>query len=586
MRKFHGMLVVCLLLCLCLTVPVAHAQDASYQAGYAFGAEYGSSVEGNIASLKSAARQAGVAWSEMVAVAEASALVAERALPDKVAYLRGMAAGANLPLSDLYAFNFSDKLAGALYGECTTHMAQGSAMEGGGTVITKNRDQSINTLSEVAIEEAARHAEGDAYKAAYIDIPQPSETYRFVGSRTAGRWGYGMGVNEWGVTVSDNDANSRDELQFEAGLHDNDVIRLVLERAKTAREGVDVVAALVEEYGQAWNGIMFEIGDKDELWIVEVTGKRWAAKKYTDDVTARSNQFQLEDDYDLCSSDLVSFAEATWGVKANAEGKINFRQAYGTLELYPEDNEGIADRPSAEKLYNTEMRYQRGMEMLNQKTANGGQVTLKDMAEMARDHYDTYTLPSGKVVEMNQVPFYSSDLVDWYGREWYDVYPEGDTIETSIYIRGACSHDLGWGATSTTGILIAQEGVPATMLHSYMPPCLGTFVPFFALQDEVDARYETPDAAVQHNAIVTRSFGFHTLYFDSVRAAFDPYENAMFDALAGINHSYADLMKGGKTREAALLLTVFSADQANSAYTAAAQALSNMTIAAIEASAW
>ncbi|WP_084578044.1 hypothetical protein [Sporomusa malonica] len=75
-------------------------------------------------------------------------------------------------------------------------MAQGSALKSGkGTIISKNRDQSAATLSEIGLQEKPRHTSDEVYQAAYIDIPQVTETYKFTGSRTAGRWGYGMGIS-------------------------------------------------------------------------------------------------------------------------------------------------------------------------------------------------------------------------------------------------------------------------------------------------------------------------------------------------------------------------------------------------------
>lgn len=583
-KRFSLLLSIVMLLTILLT-PVHGAAPDQYSLGETFGAQYADDIRGNIDALYDAALQKEVDKATLRQHGLASAEKIASLLPDKINWMQGVAKGSGIPYEDIAVFNFSDKLVGGLYGECTTFMANGKYVAGGGTIIAKNRDQSIQTLSEVTVEEAARHTKDDLYQAAYIKIPQAAETYRFVGSRTAGRWGYGMGVNEHGVSASDNDANSRDYLQFTESLHDNDVIRLILERAKTAREGVDVVAGLVEEYGQAWNGIMFEIGDKDELWIVEVTGKRWAAKLYKDAYTARSNQFQLKDDYDLASPDLISFAAEMGWAKADLE-KIDFTQTYSSRELYPDSNDDISTRESCASLYNTQVRYDRAMELLEAAFAIDGTVSPRDMTAFVRDHFDTYTLPSGEVVDMKQIPFYSHDLCDWYGREWYIDTPKNDKIEVSIYLRAPCSHDLGWGATSATGILVTQPDAPTMMLHSYMPPCMGTFVPFFPQQTQVDERYSTPEASTVYNHIATKSFGFYSLFYDGVRDAFDPYENSMFESLDKINAQYLALVKAGDVQSATALLTAFSMAQQGAAYDASLQALKNMQDAAVENSAW
>ena len=61
-----------------------------------------------------------------------------------------------------------------------------------------------------------------------------------------------------------------------------DLVRLVLERAKTSREAVDICSRLLEEFGQGggcaeddpgWcydNGFLF--ADQNEAWVFETSG--------------------------------------------------------------------------------------------------------------------------------------------------------------------------------------------------------------------------------------------------------------------------------------------------------------------------
>lgn len=585
LRRISWVSFICCFLLIFAAITFA-AQNDSYQAGIEFGRLNATAIQANYDALGKMGQENKVDMTALVAEAYQNEDLYKKIIPDKVNWMRGVADGSGLSYEKVLIFNSVDRMVTGFQGECTTFMAQGSALKAGkGTVIAKNRDQSAATLSEIGLHENSRHTADEVYKAAYLDIPQVTETFKFIGSRTAGRWGYGMGINEFQVSVSDNDANTRDILTFDKGLHDNDVVRLVLERAKTAREGVDIVANLVEKYGQAWNGIMFEIGDPQELWIVEVTGHRWAAKRYVNTVTARSNQFQIGDDYDLCSKDLVSFAiEQKW-VKPGTE-RINFRKVYGTLELYPENNDNFAMRPAVEKLYNTEMRYQRAMELL---TKAKGSIDTGTLFTFTRDHYDTYKLPSGKVVDMHQVPFYSSDLVDWYNREWKAEWPKKDTIETSVYIRGACGHDLGWGATSSTGIMLSRPDVPnelGVMLHSYMQPCQSTFVPFYVGINKVDPRFSTAKAAYTFHNIAMRSFSYYKLYHEGIRAAFNPREQAMLNDMPVFEQDYINLKNNGKATAAQSLINTFVAEECNSALKAADTALENMEKAAINKNQW
>lgn len=558
----------------------------SYQSGYSFGQKYGSAIQQNLNEIQIMA----VKNSVDIAKVKQSALSVEkdyqRILPEKVDWMKGVAEGSGLAYEDILVFNTADKALTGLQGECTTLMAQGTAVAGGkGTIIAKNRDVGANTLTEIGLHERASHVSGELYKAAYIDVPQTTETYKFVGSRTAGRWGYSNGINEFQVSVADNDAPSRDKLDYKQSLHDNDVIRLVLERARTAREGVDIVAGLVEKYGQAWNGIMFEIGDPNELWVVEVTGHRWAAKRYINTVTARSNQYQITDDYDLASKDLISFAVENKWIKPGAE-KINFRAVYGSLELYPENNNNFEKRPAIETLYNTEMRYRRAMELLNKQQGN---VSPETILPLMRDHYDTYKLPSGKILLMNQLPFYSSDAVDWYNREWMPKWPTKDTIETSMYIRGVCGHDLGWGATCSTGIMLSRPDVPnelGVMYHSYMQPCLSTVVPFYVGMSGVDSRFSAPTAASVFHSISMKAFGNYKLYSKAVRAAFGPYEQNLFSQVPQIEQNVMRLENCNDNQGAAAVLNDFVNGKCDEALKAANDALAGMEKAAAASQAW
>ncbi|MGE4554389.1 MAG: C69 family dipeptidase, partial [Desulfovibrionaceae bacterium] len=390
-----------------------------------------------------------------------------------------------------------------------------------------------------------------------------------------------MGINEYQVIVSDNDAPSRDMLAFEKGLHDNDLVRLVLERAKTAREGVDVIAALVPKFGQAWNGIMFEIGDPKEIWVVAITGPRWVAKKYTDTVTARSNQYQIRDDYDLASPDLISFAVKQGWAPAGTK-RIDFTKVYATDDLYPEDND-LAKRTSAETMYNTEIRYQRAMELLKGKE---GKLVTQDFMAFARDLYDSYTLPDGTVIDMKQTPFYSSELMDW--KEWQAHKPEGVMTDKHIYIRAICDMGVEDG-TATSAVMIARPDVPnelGLMLHAFMPPCNSVYVPFYVGITDVDNRYKGPEAAAAFQLIKARAFTQYTTYHAAIRKAFDPFEAQLFPDMAEAEAQFMATAKAGDQAAAVAQLTGFVRDKSVQALDLTQVAQDYMTQVAKADSTW
>ena len=96
------------------------------------------------------------------------------------------------------------------------------------------------------------------------------------------------GLNEHGVAVRDIWSPSRPELiamtpKDQTGPNYSDLARIVLERARTAREGVELVAALIAEHGYAtYGGNSHIFADPDEAWVViEFAGGRglWAAER-------------------------------------------------------------------------------------------------------------------------------------------------------------------------------------------------------------------------------------------------------------------------------------------------------------------
>lgn len=96
------------------------------------------------------------------------------------------------------------------------------------------------------------------------------------------------GLNEHGVAVRDIWSPSRPDLVAmtpadQTGPNYSDLARLVLERARTAREGVDLIAALIAQHGYScYGGNSHLIADATEAWVViEFSGGRglWVAER-------------------------------------------------------------------------------------------------------------------------------------------------------------------------------------------------------------------------------------------------------------------------------------------------------------------
>lgn len=105
-------------------------------------------------------------------------------------------------------------------------------------------------------------------------IPQVEYTYQTIGF-----------MNEHQLAIGESTFGGRPELLDTSGIMDYAALMFIaLQRAKTAREAIKVIAELVEKHGYASSGESFSIGDPNEVWIMEIIGKgaEWQTDKKTD----------------------------------------------------------------------------------------------------------------------------------------------------------------------------------------------------------------------------------------------------------------------------------------------------------------
>ena len=156
-------------------------------------------------------------------------------------------------------------------------------------------------------------------------------------------WIYGM--NEYQVAVCGDSAFSR-PLPEVGIVEPGDLRFLILERAKTAREGIEIAGELIEKYGYApcmgfgrenldWS--VMAIGDPNEGWWLELAGdKNWVAMRVPDNMaSARPNCYGIHKvDFDdkanfVYSKNLVNYAvEKGWYDPASGE-PFDFAKIYG-----------------------------------------------------------------------------------------------------------------------------------------------------------------------------------------------------------------------------------------------------------------
>ncbi|MCS7285648.1 MAG: C69 family dipeptidase [Anaerolineae bacterium] len=258
---------------------------------------------------------------------------------------------------------------------CDTLVAVGSATADGTVILAKNSDREPNEAHMLVHLPRAYHEPGSTVKCTYVEIPQVPETYEVLLCKPFWIWGCEMGVNEHGVAIGNEAVFTRDPYHKGPGLIGMDFIRLALERAETAQQALEIIIQLLETYGQGGNcGFRhktyyhnsFIIADPQEAWVLETSGKQWAAEQVRD-VRSISNGLTIGSRWDRASSNLVEHAlEKGW---AKSREDFHFARCYSDF-LYT-------------RLDGCQARYSRSMELLEKQK---GAITVETMMAALRDH--------------------------------------------------------------------------------------------------------------------------------------------------------------------------------------------------------
>ncbi|MCW3474518.1 C69 family dipeptidase [Limobrevibacterium gyesilva] len=201
---------------------------------------------------------------------------------------------------------------------CDTMAARAAATATGGTLFAKNSDRERNEAQFLELNPARRYGSGAVLRATYITVPQAARTHAVLLSRPFWIWGAEMGANEHGVVIGNEAVHPRALPQRQPALLGMDLLRLGLERGATAAAAVEVITALLEQYGQGGNcshlarryyDNSFIVADRNEVYVLETVGRRWAVER-APAVRAISNTYTIGTDITRASADLEAFARA------------------------------------------------------------------------------------------------------------------------------------------------------------------------------------------------------------------------------------------------------------------------------------
>ncbi len=201
---------------------------------------------------------------------------------------------------------------------CDTLVATASATRDGSVLFAKNSDRHADECQHWKVYPAADWPGGTQLRCQYLTLPQVPHTYRVLGGQPFWLWGFEQGVNERGVVIG-NEAIWTRAPRETVGLLGMDLIRLGLERGATATEALEAMTCLLETHGQGGSprhsdpaaesyDNSFIIADPTEAWVLETSGREWAAKR-VEGVYSISNAPTLGADFDRLSPGLRSRPE-------------------------------------------------------------------------------------------------------------------------------------------------------------------------------------------------------------------------------------------------------------------------------------
>ena len=197
---------------------------------------------------------------------------------------------------------FSLLLASTAYAvACTNFIVGKKASADGAVYVTYNAD-SYGAFMPLYHYPAAKHQAGERLKIyewdtnKYLgDIAEALQTWNVIGN-----------TNEWQVTIGETTFGGREEMTDSTGVIDyGSLIYITLQRAKTAREALQIMTSLVEEYGYYSEGETFSVADANEAWMLEMMGcgpdrsksaerTVWVAVRIPDNaIAAHANQSRI-----------------------------------------------------------------------------------------------------------------------------------------------------------------------------------------------------------------------------------------------------------------------------------------------------
>lgn len=393
-------------------------------------------------------------------------------------------------------------------------------------------------------------------------IPQAPVTYKRVGN-----------MNEHQLIVAETTYGGRHELWDSTGVMDyGSLIYIALERATTAREAIDVIVSLANEYGYYSEGESFSIADQKEVWVMDLIGKGtkmvngknvrkgivWVARRVPDGyICAHANQARIStfplDDLENClyAPDVITFARQM-GWFDGQDKDFSFCDTYAPLDFsgmracesrawsalnilckgkftFVDENGGEVTRDAYDYI-DYAMGYDKTKRFpLFVKPAE--KISVKNVADAMRDHFE------GTPMDMTQDIGAGGNALPY---RWRPMNFEVDG-KTYVNERAIATQQTGfWFVGQSRGWL--PDVVGGVIWFGCDDAATSWLTPIYTNTQEVPECFREGNGDILHysptsafwmcNRVANACYKAYNIMAPTVRSAIDEWENAQIANLA------------------------------------------------------
>jgi dipeptidase len=322
---------------------------------------------------------------------------------------------------------------------CDMVVATGAATASGHTFFGVNNHRPVGVCQVLTRTAGRTFSPGEPAGTQTVSVPQVRQTFAVLGSRPAHAWGYRHGINEHQLVAGC--AAWQSKLPAEQpGLPGTDLVRLTLERCKTARQGFELLTSFIAKYGQGGSpgystdtssDHVFLVADARETYLIEAAGSSWASLECRG-IRAVSDIGLIRQDWQRLSSGLAEqvIARGWW---PDDGSKLDFSASLSADEV---------------GTHSALRRWGRATLLLEQQHDS---IDATAIRRILSDHYDGTSAEIDPLAPAGPIPL--------------------------------CRHAGKSNSSATAASFIAEltpdETTPALAWCAYGPPCAAVYLPIF-----------------------------------------------------------------------------------------------------------